>query len=555
MVTLAALSSLDSDANRLLQELIRTHYPAHYVARELEASQRLTIDGSLDEDAWRNVPWLDNFLDLAGPRYHGSKKASWQDASRDYAHRLTGSFNPTRVKVRWDSSFLYVGAQLRSKASLGTVTGHCDNLSSDVWTGTPVLPYFDDDFEMFVDPSQSNYNYVEFETNDRNATYSTLWSVPQAGLGSVAPECGPGGPVETCCNTSWNSGKGLCDKGRFEKEGTGWTMEMYNARSRPGSGMFSATNKDSSKWTLEIRFPLLSSPEHGGLIDAPSSSSGNGVSDTAQFDPNRGRRFWGATFANALHASWWSGLNSTEAKRPKYLESLCREISASDLSRYGFSQFLVDANNAATTCYYEAASQHLGGHQYMHNPENYGYLEFAKSLDAFATPNKCLNVQWLARFALAQIYQAEVGYLMNVHLGNGRYSSSLDDLLHGNTPVAACTIENACNVTALRQLSQLIDITISANDASSQCVRYAVPGKQTAAPTGGPCFNASVAYTLQSRGNSSLSERVVGTINEARYIHFPRNVGQRWDEPDSRWLCLDSVVVVGGDSVGWEMIV
>lgn len=43
----------------------------------------------------------------------------------------------------------------------------------------------------------------------RNASYATLWSQPQAGLGSVAPECGrPGSGLQgVCCNTTWNGGQ------------------------------------------------------------------------------------------------------------------------------------------------------------------------------------------------------------------------------------------------------------------------------------------------------------------------------------------------------------
>merc|ERR1712110_791141 len=103
--------------------------------------------------------------------------------------------------------------------------------------------------------------------------------------------------------------------------------------------------------------------------------------------------------------------------------------------RNGFSQFLVDANNAAPTCYYEAASQHLGGHQYMHNPDNFGYLQFSTRGDKL-----CRNVQWLGRFVLAQIYQAEVQYLMSANLGNGTYTASVAELL----APSVCTIANAC---------------------------------------------------------------------------------------------------------------
>merc|ERR1719453_803311 len=106
------------------------------------------------------------------------------------------------------------------------------------------------------------------------------------------------------------------------------------------------------------------------------------------------------------------------------IKSLCQEVVTSDEKRHGFTQFLVDANNAAPTCYYEAASQNLGGHQYMHNPDSFGYLQFSPQGDKM-----CRNVQWLARFILAQIYQAEVQYLTNTALGNGSYTPSLKKLL------------------------------------------------------------------------------------------------------------------------------
>lgn len=353
-------------ASASVAELIATHYPTHYVAHELQPGELITLDGRLDDPAWEGVPWLDNFLDLAGPRYAGKGNFTWQEASRSYAQRFTGSENPTRVKVRWDDSYLYIGAELRSRSVAATVTGHCGDLASSVWTGTPVLPYFDDDFEVFINAAQDNYYYVEFETNARNATYSTLWSLPQAGLGSVAPECGGGGGArDVCCDTQWNGGKGLCDHG-VEVERGAWTMEMYEAAERPGAGMLAATHNGTDLWSLEVRFPLLSRPgAHGGLINADDPARHYPGTDPFALDPNRGRRYWWATFANALHAPWWHRLDASATKRHGYIQGLCNGTIEHDEAAYGFSQFLVDANNAAPTCYYEAASQHLGGHQYM----------------------------------------------------------------------------------------------------------------------------------------------------------------------------------------------
>jgi hypothetical protein len=319
----------------LLDRLVVDHYPVQYLVHKLDKSQDIEIDGRLDDDAWASVPWLDDFLDLAGPRYAGKGAHTWQDASRDYARRFTGDENPTKVKVRWDEDFLYVAAVLKSRHVAASVTGHCDSLKSSIWSGTPVLPYFDDDFEVFIDPSQSNYFYVESEFNARNATYDTLWSLPQAGLGSVAPECGGGdGARRVCCNTTWNHGKGLCDKSTEHEAGL-WTMEMYQSSQRPGTGMHSVARNNTQNWTLEIRFPILSSHDHGGLINLVPGSHYPGT-DPRLLHPEKGQKFWWATFANALHAPWWSSLNSSTTKQPELIKSLCQETISYDTKRNGF---------------------------------------------------------------------------------------------------------------------------------------------------------------------------------------------------------------------------
>ncbi len=52
------------------------------------SSPAVTIDGDLDKDFWKDIDWTDDFVDIAtttAPKY------------------------PTRVKLRWDDEYLYVG--------------------------------------------------------------------------------------------------------------------------------------------------------------------------------------------------------------------------------------------------------------------------------------------------------------------------------------------------------------------------------------------------------------------------------------------------------------
>eukprot|EP01063_Lacrimia_lanifica_P030080 TRINITY_DN4725_c0_g1_i1.p1 TRINITY_DN4725_c0_g1~~TRINITY_DN4725_c0_g1_i1.p1 ORF type:complete len:546 (+),score=181.64 TRINITY_DN4725_c0_g1_i1:55-1692(+) len=519
-------------------DLVAMHYPQQYVVAKLQG-EGIAIDGDLNDSGWAGVPWLDDFLDLAGPRYAGKGAKTWEEASREYAARFTGEANPTKVKMRYDDRYVYVGAELTTRQVAATVTGHCDELKSDVWSGTPVLPYFDDDFEVFINPSQDNYYYTEFEMSARNATYSTLWSLPQAGLGSVAPECGGGdSPRATCCNTTWNSGKGLCDKPPVETEAGSWTFEMFDPARRPGTGMASAAKNNTKSWTLEIRFPILSTPQHGGVVNVNAGGHFPGT-DPTRLDPNNGQRYWWATFANALHAPWWAALNTTTTKEPEYIKGLCAKVIGEDKAlNGGYSQFLVDANNAAPTCYYEAASQHLAGHQYMHNPDVFGYLEF--SAPGAAAKPACRNVLWPARFVLAQLYQAQVQHLTNVAKGNGAYAASVDKLLDP----AVCTIDNACNATALAaaMVHMHVEITADEHVTTGHCAQYAIGTRQIANWTGGPCFTARVSYTVTGKRGEG-ARQVSASIDEARLLKADKEVGQQWNADEADWLCLDNVAV------------
>ena len=55
------------------------------------SSPAVTIDGNLDKDFWTDVDWTDDFVDIA------------TDAAPNFQ---------TRVKMRWDDEYLYVGKYL-----------------------------------------------------------------------------------------------------------------------------------------------------------------------------------------------------------------------------------------------------------------------------------------------------------------------------------------------------------------------------------------------------------------------------------------------------------
>jgi hypothetical protein len=111
------------------------------------ASGPLTIDGRLDEEAWKAVPWSEPFVDI-----EGDKKP---------APRLR-----TRVKMLWDDECLYIGAELEEPHVWATVGQH------------DAVIFVDNDFEVFLDPDGDSHLYAELELNALNTTWDLLLTKP-----------------------------------------------------------------------------------------------------------------------------------------------------------------------------------------------------------------------------------------------------------------------------------------------------------------------------------------------------------------------------------------
>jgi Carbohydrate family 9 binding domain-like len=107
----------------------------------------VTIDGRLDEPAWRAAPWSEAFVDIEGDR---------RPAPR---HR-------TRVKMLWDDRHLYIAARLDEPHVWGTLTRHDSVI------------FHDNDFEVFLDPDGDSHLYAELELNALNTTWDLLLSKP-----------------------------------------------------------------------------------------------------------------------------------------------------------------------------------------------------------------------------------------------------------------------------------------------------------------------------------------------------------------------------------------
>ncbi len=119
--------------------------PRGYVCRHTTAP--IKVDGLLDEAAWANAPWTDDFVDILG------------DARPKPRFR-------TRARLLWDEDYLYVAAELEEPHVWATLTNH------------DAVIFNDPDFEMFIDPRGETQPYYEFEMNALNTTWDLRLNKP-----------------------------------------------------------------------------------------------------------------------------------------------------------------------------------------------------------------------------------------------------------------------------------------------------------------------------------------------------------------------------------------
>jgi len=114
--------------------------PRGYVCQR--ASGAIVIDGKIDDSAWKDAEWSADFVDIEG------------------AAKPAPRFR-TRMKMLWDDEYLYIAAELLEPHVCATITKK------------NAVIFYDNDFEVFIDPDGDNHNYHEFEMNALN----TIWEL------------------------------------------------------------------------------------------------------------------------------------------------------------------------------------------------------------------------------------------------------------------------------------------------------------------------------------------------------------------------------------------
>ncbi|WP_031427502.1 carbohydrate-binding family 9-like protein [Flavimarina sp. Hel_I_48] len=117
--------------------------PRLYVA--YKTTKTIKIDGKPAENAWETASWSTDFIDIEGEKTPKYK---------------------TNVKMIWDETNVYFYAKLEEPHIWATLKQR------------DTVIFYNNDFEIFMDPAGDTQNYMEFEMN----AFNTVWDLlmPQA---------------------------------------------------------------------------------------------------------------------------------------------------------------------------------------------------------------------------------------------------------------------------------------------------------------------------------------------------------------------------------------
>lgn len=183
-----------------------------------------SIDGALDDAAWRNAPWTEPFVDIRGE--------DWPDPA------LT-----TRAKVTWDDRHLYVGAALEEPHLWATLADR------------DAIVYHEHDFEVFLDPDGDGLAYYELEINALGTEFDLFLDRPYSRKGKA--------------NVEWDM-EGLLTAVRLDgtlndpsDEDAGWSVEIaipWSALRPPGAPPEAAVRPPRPGDTWRVNFSRVQWP-------------------------------------------------------------------------------------------------------------------------------------------------------------------------------------------------------------------------------------------------------------------------------------------------------
>lgn len=181
------------------------------------------IDGKIDDQVWQNAAWSEQFRDIEGD----SKPApTWN----------------TRTKMIWTKDGLYIAAEILDPHVWAYLKNHDD------------VVFYDNDFEVFIDPDNNTHAYYEIEVNAINTIFDLFMPKPYRNdSGAMIVYDTPGMKSAVSVQGTLNNPSDV-DKG--------WTTEIFvpfkavtiaNQVKVPADGEFWRVNFSRVEWDVEVK--------------------------------------------------------------------------------------------------------------------------------------------------------------------------------------------------------------------------------------------------------------------------------------------------------------
>ena len=120
-----------------------TEMPSSYIA--YKTTEKIRIDGDENEVSWSKVSWSQPFVDI-----ETGKKTKYN----------------TQVKMIWDDTYFYILAKMEEPHVWADITEH------------DAIVFYNNDFEVFIDPDGDTFNYYELEVNALNTVWDLFITKP-----------------------------------------------------------------------------------------------------------------------------------------------------------------------------------------------------------------------------------------------------------------------------------------------------------------------------------------------------------------------------------------
>jgi len=185
--------------------------PRQYTA--YQADGEIRIDGKLNESSWNAAPWSDYFKDI-----EGDKKAA-------------PALN-TRFKLLWDAQNIYIAAELEEPNIWANVKQH------------DAVVFYDNDFEIFIDPDGDTHNYFEIEVNAINTIFDLFIVKPYRNGGPILINW----DVQNLRSAIFAKGRINSSKGTDEK----WFVEMAIPLRSVSFGNGVQVPRDLATWRINF---------------------------------------------------------------------------------------------------------------------------------------------------------------------------------------------------------------------------------------------------------------------------------------------------------------